>query len=213
MKRKLNFNYFLIMSLAIHLGIAWGFGDWVVAYINDFNLGKDNEQVILLEIGWSKTEPKLTSPKTQIVEKKEIKRQVKIKKEIKEKNLVKVAKKISERPRSSISQKSGRSGREKLTLLSGSNSYLEEVRRQIEKTKFYPSRAKMARIEGEVTLEFQIDRWGKVQNINLIQPSKHKDLNLAARKILVKASPFPKPMDTLIIDRTIETTLVFELTY
>jgi len=211
MKRKLNFNYFLIMSLVVHLGIAWGFGGWVVAYIDNFNIGKDNEQVILLEVGWSKTEPRLISPKTQIVEKKEIKRQVKVQKEIKEKKLVKVAKKISESPRSSISQKSGRSGQEKVTLLNGNNSYLDEVRRRIEKAKFYPSRAKMARLEGEVTLEFQIDRLGRAQNVNLTQPSKHKALNAAAQKILAKASPFPKPMDTLIIDRAIETTLVFEL--
>ncbi len=200
MDKKLSFNHFLIISLAVHLGIGCGIGGWMIPYMKNLNLGKDKERVILLEIGWSE---QISSPQIS----------VKSKRGDRKKKIVKLAKKMPEKSNPSSGQKNGRAGKDRITLLGGSNSYLEEVRRRIERAKFYPPRAKMARVEGKVALEFQIDKFGRAQNVNLAQPSKHKILNMAARNILDKASPFPKPRDKLIIDKTIETTLVFALVY
>ncbi len=224
-KRSAPLFQFLLVSLAVHLGIAGGFGGWAGNAINNSNLGRDREEVILLEIGWSEVIPQASSAKRPIVKKEKDKKEVqplknflstkeKIKEKIKEEKKADTsAEKSAGKLSRSLGQKSGRSGKEKVTSQSGNNSYLEEVRRRIEKAKFYPPRAKMARLEGEVTLEFQIDKFGKAKNVNLTRFSKYKTLNLAARKILDKASPFPKPKDSAIIGKTIETTLVFELSY
>lgn len=221
MDKKSSFNHFLIISLVLHLGIGCGIAGWLIPYMKNFNPGVDERQVILLEIGWKERESKVSSVENEAVEKKKVKRQLMLVKSsvsnevrIEEaKKTVEPAKKMIEKSSPDSIQRNGLSGKDKMSLLSGNNPYLEEVRRRIERAKFYPPRAKMARVEGKVALEFQIDKFGRAQNVNLAQPSKHKILNMAARNILDKASPFPKPKDKLIIDKTIETTLVFELVY
>ena len=221
MDKKLSFNHFLIISLAAHLGIGCGIAGWFIPYTKNFNPGEDKRQVMLLEIGWKERESKVSSVENEAAEKKKVKRQLmpvksSVSNEVKikeAKKTVEPAKKMIEKSNPDSIQKSGLSGKDRMTLLGGNNSYLEEVRRRIERAKFYPPRAKMAKAEGEVSLEFQIDKFGRAKNVNSTQPSKHKILNLAARKILNKASPFPIPKDKLIIDKTIETTMVFELVY
>ncbi len=229
MRRDLKLRYFFIFSLAVHLGIAGGAGLYLVEHLNRINPGSDNrEQVIVLEIGWS--EPKSIQPtQATVIEEKEAeeidREKIKVEKK-EEKTPAKTQEKVqdekpvlqeAEERRPDFNQgaglKEGRSGQDKVTLAGGNNAYLEKVRRQIEKAKFYPPQAKMAKFEGEITAEFQIDKHGEIQNIVLTRLSKHKVLNTAAFKILTKASPFPTPTDDSIIDKTIETTLVFNLTY
>ena len=61
--------------------------------------------------------------------------------------------------------------------------------------KFYPLSAIYNEEEGKITISFNINRNGKIENIKIIKGS-FKDLNEAAIKILNNSSPIPKEILT-----------------
>ncbi len=91
--------------------------------------------------------------------------------------------------------------------------YLARIRSRIESRKHYPHQARRRRIEGTVVVRFVIGPDGRVGNLALVEPSRHRVLNDAALSAIRKASPFPRPPDGLLTGpMTLEVPIVFDLT-
>jgi len=89
-------------------------------------------------------------------------------------------------------------------------AYVEAWRRRIERlgTEHYPLEAR-GRIYGSLRLAVTIRRDGSLDRIHIDRPSEHAVLNVAARRIVQLAAPFPplpdefaRITDTLVITRT-----------
>ncbi len=92
-------------------------------------------------------------------------------------------------------------------------NYLDLVRLKIEKHKIYPPLARKRHIEGNVTIRFIITPEGILNKAEIVRPSSHSVLNMAALKAIKDAAPFPKPPEHLFDDNIVlELTIVFELT-
>lgn len=68
--------------------------------------------------------------------------------------------------------------------------YYNRIREQIAGQIHYPLPARARNISGRVCLEFVIDPEGKLKIVQLLRPSSHNILNLAALNSIKKASPF-----------------------
>lgn len=88
--------------------------------------------------------------------------------------------------------------------------YIESWRRKIEQlgTEHYPEQAR-GKVYGSLQLTVYIRQDGTLDKIEIDQPSTHAVLNLAARRIVQLAAPFPplppelaKDTDILVITRT-----------
>ena len=73
----------------------------------------------------------------------------------------------------------------------GTSEILREIRGKIERAKFYPLAAKRQKMEGSPVVEFQINKDGSVQNVELKQTSGSPLLDDAARQTIKQAQPFP----------------------
>jgi protein TonB len=94
-----------------------------------------------------------------------------------------------------------------------SSSYLEMVKLKIERYKKYPETARVARIEGSVTVRFKIRPSGNVSGVRVIKTSNHDDLDHAALKAVKDAAPFPRPPERFFKGAIpLKLTIVFELT-
>ncbi len=67
--------------------------------------------------------------------------------------------------------------------------------------KAYPARAKKAKHQGVVTLEFSVDRAGRVVSARVRQSSGHAALDQAALDMLERANPVPPIPDALAVKR------------
>lgn len=91
--------------------------------------------------------------------------------------------------------------------------YLARIRSRIESRKHYPHRARRQRIEGTVVVRFVIGTDGRVDNVEIVESSRHRVLNEAALSAIRNASPFPRPPDGLSAGpMTLEVPIVFDLT-
>ena len=65
----------------------------------------------------------------------------------------------------------------------------------LERYKEYPRRARRLRREGVVELRFVMDRSGKVLDYEILHSSGEPSLDDAAREMIERAQPLPKPPD------------------
>ncbi len=68
-------------------------------------------------------------------------------------------------------------------------AYLSSLRREIERQKHYPQRAKLMRKQGVVILEFNLTASGEVTNVRVMKSSGVGDLDRAAVRAAQKARP------------------------
>jgi TonB family protein len=68
---------------------------------------------------------------------------------------------------------------------------MKAIRAAIEKVKSYPPLARERGMEGTVTAEFTISTEGYPKNIRIVRSSGYEILDAAARRTLLRASPFP----------------------
>jgi protein TonB len=73
----------------------------------------------------------------------------------------------------------------------GNPGAVTAIRAAIERAKSYPPLARKRGIEGTVTAEFTISAKGYPENIRIVRSSGHEILDSAAKKTLLRASPFP----------------------
>lgn len=90
--------------------------------------------------------------------------------------------------------------------------YLHALKLALESRKIYPRIARQMREEGSVVLRIQISEDGHIQPINIVKPSAHERLNVAALGLissLEKFLPLPNELaeNSLTIDVPIEYSL------
>jgi protein TonB len=68
--------------------------------------------------------------------------------------------------------------------------YLKALVRRIQQKKYYPSKARLKREEGEVLVAFLIERSGRIGNIHVTRSSGSPSLDAAAVKTLERVNPF-----------------------
>ena len=71
------------------------------------------------------------------------------------------------------------------------SNYPGRVARQLNGALRYPSRAKAARLTGEATVSFAVDRSGRASAISIVASSGFDVLDEAAMAAVRRASPFP----------------------
>jgi protein TonB len=84
----------------------------------------------------------------------------------------------------------------------GNAGIVDAIRTAIERAKSYPPLARKRGIEGTVTAEFTINTSGYPENIRIVRSSGHDILDDAARKTLLRASPYPPVKGTLEVPIT-----------
>lgn len=72
-------------------------------------------------------------------------------------------------------------------------NYLDMVRLKIEKQKKYPDMAQQRNLEGQVTVEFDINLDGRISEPSVSKSSGFQSLDQAALDAVKKASPFASP--------------------
>ncbi len=93
------------------------------------------------------------------------------------------------------------------------NDYFEMVRLKIESCKRYPDSARAKHMEGRTKVRFVITPDGQISSVEIIKPTRHGILNLAAINAVKAAAPFPRPPKCLFNGPLfIEITIMFELT-
>lgn len=80
-------------------------------------------------------------------------------------------------------------------------SYLAQLSRWLEKHKKYPAIARRRGHQGQAVVKFSINSTGQLVNHQLIEACEYQSLNTAALKMLERASPMPKPPESLIGDK------------
>ncbi len=69
-------------------------------------------------------------------------------------------------------------------------SYFATIKEQIQRVWSYPEQAAINGLQGELLLQFVLDRSGRIVDISLIDSSGHKILDVAALDAVKTASPF-----------------------
>lgn len=69
------------------------------------------------------------------------------------------------------------------------SAYLSALRREIERQKRYPKRAKMMRKQGTVMVAFTLSASGEISNVQVAKSSGVKDLDDEAVRAVKKARP------------------------
>lgn len=91
--------------------------------------------------------------------------------------------------------------------------YLEMVRLRIERYKKYPRAAISRQIEGQVIVRFVITTEGEAANVEVLNTSGRRVLDMAAVKAVKAAAPFPRPPVRLFKGPVrLEIKILFELT-
>jgi len=106
----------------------------------------------------------------------------------------------------------GSAGPSRSNAGSSTDRYLVEVRRRIAESIFYPRRARLSHLEGEVRVAFSIGADGRLAGFRVVESSPHAIFNQSARTIVEKAAPFNPPVPG-IIGREIAVPIRFESTY
>jgi protein TonB len=81
------------------------------------------------------------------------------------------------------------------------NLYYAKLAQWLERHKRYPTIARRRNQQGQVIIQFVMNREGELLRYQLITPSEHHSLNSATIKMLERASPMPKPPKDLIGDK------------
>lgn len=89
-------------------------------------------------------------------------------------------------------------------------SYFAKIKRQIEKAWSYPEQAAINGLQGELLLQFVLNRTGKLINISLINSSGYSILDDAALEAIKMASPFA-PYSTAILKKKLR--IIASFTY
>ena len=76
--------------------------------------------------------------------------------------------------------------------------YYAQLAQWLERYKKYPTIARRRNQQDNVTIQFVMNKQGKLLRYKLIKPSKHDSLNRATIKMLERASPMPVPPKELI---------------
>jgi TonB family protein len=79
--------------------------------------------------------------------------------------------------------------------------YYAQLAQWLERYKKYPTIARRRNQQDNVTIQFVMNKQGKLLRYKLIKPSKHDSLNRATIKMLERASPMPVPPKELIGDK------------
>ncbi len=85
---------------------------------------------------------------------------------------------------------------------SGGPGAVNTIRAAIERAKSYPPLARKRGLEGTVTAEFTISAKGYPENIRIVRSSGHEILDSAAKKTILRASPFPSVKGSLEVPIT-----------
>ena len=85
---------------------------------------------------------------------------------------------------------------------SGEPGAVNTIRAAIERAKSYPPLARRRGLEGTVTAEFTISAKGYPENIRIVRSSGHEILDSAAKKTILRASPFPSVKGSLEVPIT-----------
>lgn len=91
--------------------------------------------------------------------------------------------------------------------------YREALVQHIDRHKRYPASLKKAKVEGQVVLQFTIDRHGRLMASNIKQSSGNPELDSAALSMLARANPMPPipaslNQDEMELTRAIEYSLI-----
>lgn len=192
-KEGLMFRFALIISTVVHFG-GFGLTWWTNCDYTRNGIGTNNNKIIVFEIGWIEN-------KNLIHKDKEI---------LKPSQDAGLTNGVITKTIPSIPSHKGRSGYAKENIGADRNQYLLEVRKCIERAKFYPREAKRKLISGAVSVDFYIDENGFANNIRIIKPSGFSILDSTANEIILRASPFPKPNNGNC-KYYIQTTILFKL--
>ena len=79
--------------------------------------------------------------------------------------------------------------------------YYAQLAQWLERHKKYPTIARRRNQQDNVTIQFVMNKQGKLLRYKLIKPSKYDSLNRATIKMLERASPMPVPPKELIGDK------------
>lgn len=90
-------------------------------------------------------------------------------------------------------------------------SYEAEVLAWINRHKRYPHHAIQARLEGVVGIAVELDNWGRLLRVELLNSSGHQGLDQAALRQVRAAAPYPRPVDADWNRKRIELNLAFSL--
>ncbi|MCG2824306.1 MAG: energy transducer TonB, partial [Desulfobulbaceae bacterium] len=89
--------------------------------------------------------------------------------------------------------------------------YLAQVRTQVEARKFYPSMARQLKMQGTVVVAAAISRDGVLRSAEVRASSGSQQLDHAAVKAVMHASPFAAPADFGLDAVTVDIPLTFKL--
>ncbi|SNT19864.1 MULTISPECIES: energy transducer TonB [unclassified Azospirillum] len=90
-------------------------------------------------------------------------------------------------------------------------SYEAEVLAWINRHKRYPQHAIQARLEGIVGIAVELDNWGRLLKVELLNSSGHRSLDQAALHQVRAAAPYPRPLAADWRRKRIELNLAFSL--
>ncbi len=90
-------------------------------------------------------------------------------------------------------------------------SYEAEVLAWINRHKRYPHHAIQARLEGIVGIAVELDNWGRLLRVELLNSSGHRSLDQAALHQVRAAAPYPRPVAADWSRKRIELNLAFSL--
>ncbi len=91
--------------------------------------------------------------------------------------------------------------------------YFDMLRLKIESRKKYPASAQKKQVEGRVVVGFTLNPDGRVASVEIVQSSRHPDLDRAALNAVKAAGPFPRPPSNLFDGPLqMKITIMFELT-
>lgn len=189
------FKIALFISAAAHIGGFGLFWRGENSYLKN-GLGSSKNKIIVFEIGWV----------SQAVQKQQPAGAIEGSREVPGGRLALPAVPL---PPANSGQM-GSSGRAKENLGAIENEYLLEIRRRIEQSKFYPKEAKKRLITGSVTICFYIDNNGSPKDISIIKSSGSYILDNTSKEIVLRAGPFPKPLNGGN-NQNVQTTIVFSL--
>ncbi len=178
------FRIALLLSIAIHTAVYCSVRLWPGAL--SFGVKATPAKVSLIEVGLIQPSPRLSAPAAK--EEKTLARP-------EEYALQSVGNASPEesRPDPSFKTRPAPEGRAGSALQSGGDiagPELEVIRKKIEAVLYYPRRARLQRLEGEVKIGFSLSPAGELLHEKVIDPSPYQVLNQAALLIMKRAAPF-----------------------
>ena len=75
--------------------------------------------------------------------------------------------------------------------------YFDMLRLKIESSKTYPDAARRKQIQGRVVVGFTLDPDGTLASAEIVESSRHPELDRAALNAVKNAAPFPRPPGSL----------------